>query len=79
MPYDGATLPGYLLRPDDSGTPRPTLIMTNGSDGAISDMWGCGAAGALARGWNAFVYDGPGQQSMLFERDTPSGRTGKRC
>ncbi len=70
VPYAGSTLPGYLLRPDDSGTPRPTLIMTNGSDGAISDMWSCGAAGALARGWNAFVYDGPGQQSMLFERAT---------
>src|SRR3712207_8977591 len=24
----------------------------------------------MDRGWNAFVYDGPGQQSMLFERGT---------
>src|SRR6202042_3976527 len=30
-----------------------------------------GAAEALARGWNVFVFDGPGQQSMLFERDVP--------
>ena len=30
-----------------------------------------GAAEALARGWNAFLFDGPGQQSMLFERGVP--------
>lgn len=70
VPYEGGELPGYLLRPDSSGMPRPTLVITNGSDGAISDLWASAAAGALARGWNAFVYDGPGQQSMLFERHT---------
>ncbi|KHL10644.1 hypothetical protein CLV56_2102 [Mumia flava] len=70
VPYDGGTLPGYLLRPDPSGEPRPTVIVTNGSDGSISDLWVPAAAGALARGWNAFVYDGPGQQSMLFEQQT---------
>lgn len=68
VPYEGATLPGYLLRPDATGHRRPTLVVTNGSDGALSGVWGEGAAAALARGWNAFVYDGPGQQSMLFER-----------
>lgn len=26
---------------------------------------------ALDRGWNAFVFDGPGQQAMLFERGIP--------
>ena len=68
VPYEDTTLPGWLLRPDDSGAARPTLVMTNGSDGPISSLWGSGAAAALERGWNAFVYDGPGQQSMLFER-----------
>ncbi len=71
VPYEGGTLPGWLLRPDDSGAPRPTLVMTNGSDGAITSLWGLGAAAALQRGWNAFVYDGPGQQSMLFEHAVP--------
>jgi hypothetical protein len=68
VPYETTSLPGYLLRPDTSGQARPTLIVTNGSDGAISSLWTSAAAGALARGWNAFLYDGPGQQSMLFER-----------
>jgi hypothetical protein len=70
VPYEDTTLPGYLLRPDASGRARPTLVITNGSDGPITDMWWAGAADALDRGWNAFVYDGPGQQSMLFERGT---------
>lgn len=70
VPYGTTSLPGYLLRPDDSGTRRPTLIVTNGSDGAISDLWGSAAAGALARGWNSFCFDGPGQQAMLFDRNT---------
>lgn len=70
VPYETTPLPGYLLRPDASGKARPTLVVTNGSDGAISGLWTYAAAGALARGWNAFVYDGPGQQSMLFEQHT---------
>ena len=70
VPCGTTSLPGYLLRPDASGARRPTLIVTNGSDGAISDLWGAAAAGALDRGWNAFLFDGPGQQSMLFDSHT---------
>lgn len=71
VPYEGTTLPGYLLRPDASGAPRPTLVVTNGSDGSLPGLLGYGAAEALNRGWNAFLFDGPGQQSMLFERNVP--------
>jgi hypothetical protein len=71
VPYEDTTLPGYLLRPDASGAARPTLVMTNGSDESLAGLLANGAAEALARGWNAFVFDGPGQQSMLFERGVP--------
>jgi hypothetical protein len=71
VPYEDTTLPGYLLRPDASGAARPTFVMTNGSDGTLPGLLGYGAAEALSRGWNAFVFDGPGQQSMLFERGVP--------
>ena len=71
VPYERTTLPGYLLRPDDTGAARPTLVVTNGSDGTLPGLLGYGAAEALQRGWNAFVFDGPGQQSMLFERRVP--------
>ncbi len=71
VPYEDTTLPGYLLRPDDTGAARPTLVVTNGSDGSLPGLCGYGAAEALARGWNAFLFDGPGQQSVLFERGIP--------
>jgi hypothetical protein len=71
VPYEETLLPGYLLRPDDTGAARPTLVMTNGSDGSLPGLVGYGAAEAIGRGWNAFLFDGPGQQSMLFEHGMP--------
>jgi hypothetical protein len=71
VPYEGAALPGFLIRPDASRTRRPTVVMTNGSEGSKSGLWAWGASSAIARGWNAFLYDGPGQQTMLFDRGHP--------
>jgi hypothetical protein len=71
IPYEGSTLPGYVFRPDASGARRPTFVMNNGSDGAISSMWAFGAHGALLRGYNVLMFDGPGQQSQLFEHGVP--------
>lgn len=42
------------------------MILTNGSDGQNVDMWTYGVPAALDRGWNALVYDGPGQGQLLF-------------
>src|SRR5690606_33203730 len=70
IPYENSTLPGYFFRPAPDNTPRPTFVMVNGSDGALSGLWSSGASGALARGYNVLMFDGPGQQSMLFERET---------
>jgi dienelactone hydrolase len=71
IPYQGTTLPGWFFRPDGSGRRRPTLIMTNGSDGQAVDLWVNGAAAGLARGWNVLVYDGPGQGEALFVHEIP--------
>lgn len=68
IPYERDTLPGWFFRPAEDSTERPTLVMVNGSDGALSSVWCYGAAGALDRGYNVLLFDGPGQQSMLFER-----------
>ncbi|MBO0657342.1 alpha/beta hydrolase [Streptomyces triculaminicus] len=65
--YDKKTsLPVWFFRPDDFGKPRPTVILTNGSDGQNVDMWTYGVSTALDRDWNALVYDGPGQGQLLF-------------
>jgi dienelactone hydrolase len=68
IPYEGTTLPGYALTVDTSGRPRPWLIMNNGSDGTAADMWAQGAAAALRRGYNALIFDGPGQGAALFRQ-----------
>ncbi len=68
VPYEGTSLPRFLFRPDASDAKRPTLVMTNGSEGSKSGLWAWGVNSTLARGWNAFIYDGPGQQNMLFDK-----------
>ncbi|QES51793.1 dipeptidyl aminopeptidase [Streptomyces venezuelae] len=87
MPYEGTGLPGYLFRPAAGGTAAggtaaggtaaggaagsPTMIVNNGSDGPVGAAWTMLGAPAVARGWNALLFDGPGQQTMLFEHGMP--------
>ncbi|MFF9564531.1 alpha/beta hydrolase family protein [Leifsonia sp. NPDC014704] len=72
IPYEDTRLPGYLFRaPGTAGDDRPLLVVVNGSDGALTSLWSSAVSGALARGYHALVFDGPGQQSMLFERNVP--------
>ncbi|MFG2712371.1 alpha/beta hydrolase family protein [Streptomyces goshikiensis] len=66
VPYGTTPIPVWFFRPDTSNAPRPTVILTNGSDGQNVDMWTYGVPAALERGWNALVYDGPGQGQLLF-------------
>ncbi|MFJ9818324.1 alpha/beta hydrolase family protein [Streptomyces sp. NPDC101151] len=71
VPYADTRLPVWFFRPDDQEKPRPTVILTNGSDGQNVDMWTYGVCAALERGWNALVYDGPGQGQLLFVDEIP--------
>jgi dienelactone hydrolase len=71
VPYEDGDLPGYLFTPADDGVARPTVILNNGSDAAMTFLWpGLGQPG-LDRGYNTVVFDGPGQQSMLFQHGVP--------
>jgi hypothetical protein len=72
VPYQDTAMPGYLFRaPGGGSASRPLLVVANGSDGALPSLWSSAVSGALRRGYDAFVFDGPGQQSMLFERGIP--------
>jgi dienelactone hydrolase len=71
IPYAGTWLPGYLLRPDDRPVRRPTVILNNGEDAQHVALYAMGGAAALERGYNALVFYGPGQGSMLFQRHVP--------
>ena len=71
IPYEGSTMPGFLFRAGWDAALRPTLVLNNGSDGPVTALWAGVGSGAVARGYNAVIFDGPGQQSMLFERGIP--------
>jgi hypothetical protein len=68
IPWEGGTMPGWFLSPGGKGK-RPTVILNNGSDGQNVDMFVGGGAAALARGWNALIFEGPGQGANLFLRN----------
>ncbi|MFE9479064.1 alpha/beta hydrolase family protein [Streptomyces spororaveus] len=75
IPYEDTTLPGYFYRVDDSGTPRPTLIMHNGFDGTAEELHFFGAIAGVERGYNVLAFDGPGMpgprhhQGLVFRPD----------
>jgi dienelactone hydrolase len=71
IPYGDSWLPGYLLRPDDHPVRRPTVILNNGEDAQHVALYAMGGAAAVERGYNALLFYGPGQGSMLFERQIP--------
>jgi pimeloyl-ACP methyl ester carboxylesterase len=74
VPYGDTTLPGYLYLVDDSGTPRPTVLINGGYDSTVEELYFL-AAGALRRGYHVLTWDGPGQganvrdQHLYFRHD----------
>ena len=71
IPYEDTTLPGYFFSQGRSSGAGRTLVYTNGSDGSVVGAWSRGIADALARGWNAMTYDGPGQNAALVRQGLP--------
>ncbi len=66
IPFEGGELPGRLFRAAGA-RPRPLLIAVNGSDGSSAALWAVCTAPALRRGYDVLMFDGPGQQSQLYE------------
>lgn len=66
IPFEGTTLPGYLVTVDDSGQPRPTIVHTDGYDSDIQEMYFAHAPAAISRGYNVLLFDGPGQGRNLI-------------
>ncbi len=63
-------LPAYFARAAGPGR-KPTVIVNNGSDAQFIDVFAFGAQAALDRGYNALIFEGPGQGSLLFEQNIP--------
>lgn len=68
IPYENTTLRGFFMRSARTSGKRPLLILCNGSDGSLLDMWMWGGAGALARGYVCLTFDGPGQGYALWKQ-----------
>jgi alpha-beta hydrolase superfamily lysophospholipase len=61
--FEGAILPGYFVSAGPE--PSPTLLILGGYDSTAEELmlWLGNACGA--RGWNALVFEGPGQPGAL--------------
>jgi hypothetical protein len=68
IPYEDTELHGFFFKGPSTSRSRPLLILTNGSDGSLLDMWAWGGAGALARGYDCLTFDGPGQGYALWKQ-----------
>jgi dienelactone hydrolase len=68
IPFEGATLPAWLIPAVGQATAvRPLLILTNGYDATVTDMYFASAVAAARRGYHCLLFDGPGQGEMLYE------------
>ncbi len=72
IPYEGTTLPAYLLPATGHETEvRPLVILTNGYDATVTEMYFAEAAAIAARGYHCLFFDGPGQGELLIEQGVP--------
>ncbi len=72
IPYEGTTLPAYLLpATGHEAEERPLVILTNGYDATVTEMYFAEAAAIAARGYHCLFFDGPGQGELLIEQGVP--------
>lgn len=61
-------IPCYFFPSPMGSGKRPTLIVSSGSDGQLVECMAFGVTDGLARGYNVVLFEGPGQMSLLFEK-----------
>ena len=64
-------VPCYFLPATSGSGPRPTLIVSSGSDGQLVECMAFGVTAGLDRGYNVVLFEGPGQMQLLFEEKIP--------
>jgi alpha-beta hydrolase superfamily lysophospholipase len=68
IPFEGGSLPAWFVPASDrTDAVRPLLILTNGYDATVTDMYFASAVAASRRGYHCLLFDGPGQGEMLYE------------
>jgi alpha-beta hydrolase superfamily lysophospholipase len=72
IPFEGTTLPGYFLPAEGrEAEVRPLVILTNGYDATVTEMYFAEAVAITRRGYHCLFFDGPGQGEMLIEHGMP--------
>lgn len=69
IPYGDTELKGYFYGATDDGlhelTKRPVLVFIGGYDSTLQELYFCGAAAAVKRGYHCLVFEMPGQGEAL--------------
>jgi alpha-beta hydrolase superfamily lysophospholipase len=69
IPFEGTSLPAYLIPATGRAHQvRPLLILTNGYDATVTDMYFASAVAATQRGYHCLLFDGPGQGAALYRQ-----------
>lgn len=72
IPFDGGAMASYLIPADGlEHEVRPLIIMVNGYDATVTDMYFAMGVAASRRGYHVLLFDGPGQGGMLYEQGIP--------
>jgi pimeloyl-ACP methyl ester carboxylesterase len=68
IPFENITMLAYFIPAQGrSNERRPLLILTNGYDASITDLYFASAVAASRRGYHCLIFDGPGQGTTLIE------------
>lgn len=65
IPFGGRTLPGYFACSKRREPGRPTLLIVGGADSWAEELYLTAGVAAVSRGYNALIFDGPGQTGAL--------------
>jgi alpha-beta hydrolase superfamily lysophospholipase len=73
IPFGETPMTGYFLPAAGAAGAQagPLLILTNGYDAAVTDLYFASAVAAVRRGYHVLLFDGPGQGEMLVRRGIP--------
>jgi hypothetical protein len=68
---NGRRLSAFFCRAAGGDRRRPTIILVNGYDASVSDMYLAMGFQAVARGYHVVLVDGPGQGELLVRDGLP--------
>lgn len=73
LSFDGHPMPAYFApaRGAVGSEPRPLVIVTNGYDATVVDLYLAMGCSITERGYHCLFFDGPGQGSLLVRDGIP--------